>query len=127
MPLVTSAEVQALVGETINMDPYILTASIIVTEDLVASAAVSYSAERLKQIELYLAAHFFTVARNHGGLVAKKIGQASEQYAEKIADSSKTGLLSTLYGQQAASLDTTGTIASLAANSGKLKAQFRVI
>lgn len=121
MALVTNAEVQALVQDDVtDCDQFIETADLIITEDLSGSGL---SADRLKQIELYLAAHFYTISLEKGGLLKYKVGESAEEY--QGVNRGSQGLASTRFGTQAAILDTSGTLSSMAANP--VRAQFRVV
>jgi hypothetical protein len=82
--------------------PFIEVANLIVTEKLGSS---SYSAARLKEIERWLSAHFISVADPM--VKSEKISDAAFTY--HVADLGKN-LKSTLYGQQACLLDTTGAL-----------------
>lgn len=84
-------------------------------------ADVGLSANALKWIELYLAAHFVALTEEKGGIILNEVGEARERYSD-IYD---TGFRATRYGQQAIALDTTGTLAKY--GSARLKADFRVV
>lgn len=116
--LVTEEEVKALTKSNDPVDTFIETADLIVTENL---AGQGLSAARLKQIELYLAAHFVTIAVERGGLIGKKTGESSEFYANKFGK----GLGLTRFGQQVSILDTTGILTAI--GKAENKAQFRVV
>jgi len=118
MALVTDSEVKAVIDTERDTTPFINAAHLIVTEDLANSG---HSNDRLKQIELYLAAHFVCVTEESGGLTSSKVGQASETYGGKFTQ----GFNLTRYGQQAVVLDTTGALAALAEPTKK--AEFSVI
>jgi len=75
----------------------------------------------LKDIELYLSAHFVALTVEHGGLVSEDVGDSSQSYANVY----KSGIRSTRYGQMAISLDSTGKLASV--GSGTLRAEFKVV
>lgn len=100
--------------------PFIETANLIVTEEL---ADQGLSAARLKQVELYLAAHYAVITLERGGLKSQKINEAEEDY-KVIADKNQ-GIASTRFGQQAIALDTSGKLGEL--TSSILKAEFRVV
>ncbi len=121
MALVTIDEVNEIVDVSTKrseMSTFIETADLIVTESL---AGQGLSAARLRQIELYLAAHFTTLAEERGGIIGSKTGESSEFYANKFGK----GLALTRYGQQALVLDTSGRLAS--EGTALPKAQFRVV
>lgn len=75
----------------------------------------------LTQIELYLAAHFLAIAEEQGAIMRDAYGDASTLWADVYGK----GLHMTRFGQQAMLFDTSGTLAKL--NTGKLRAEFRVI
>jgi hypothetical protein len=116
--LVTDAEVKAVIDTTRDTTPFIDTADLLVTEDLANSGL---SDARKKQIELYLAAHFVALTEERGNLTEHTVGDATEKYSMDLG----SGLMLTRYGQQAANLDTSGTLKALASKG--LVAQFRVI
>lgn len=121
MALVNNAEVQALVNDTVtDCTQYITTAHLIVTEDLGTSGLTS---DRLKQIELYLAAHFYTISIEKGGLLKYTVGDSTDEY-QGVSKGSQ-GLALTHFGTQAAVLDTSGTLSLMASNP--VRAQFRVV
>lgn len=119
MALVTSDEVKAIVATSMDVSTFIATADLIVSEDL---ADKGLSADRLKQIELYLAAHFLAITQEKGGLKSQKIGEAAESYQIRT-DMKGFGL--TRFGQQAMDLDTSGTLRTMATTVGTAK--FRVV
>ena len=86
--------------------PYIAAANLLVT-DVVVAADSTISDERLTQIELWLAAHFASVAYL----------RAAEERADVVGEKKQfkvdLGLSVTVYGQQALVLDTTGALANL--------------
>jgi len=116
---VTVAEVQAVYDTDKDLMSVIVTASLLVDEELVSS---NHSAARLKQIELYLAAHFAAVADERGALVRSTVGESAEFYAKDVGQ----GLKATIYGQQAITLDTSGVLATIAAKGGA-SAKFSLI
>jgi len=118
MALVTDTEVKAVVDTNRDTTPFIATADLIITEDF---AGTTLTSARLKQIELYLAAHFVTLTEERGNLKKHKKGDSEEEY-DMIKGS---GLSLTRYGQQALSLDSTGVLASL--SKPTQKAEFRII
>ena len=120
MALVTSAEVKAIYPTDADVAPFIEVADLLVQEELSGSGL---SDARKKQVELYLAAHFAAVTIEKGGIIRKKIGDSEEYYATYKND--LVGLSSTTYGQQAITLDSSGTLGSLTTKS--VKAQFRIV
>lgn len=101
MARVTDAEVKEILDTDIDTTPFITTATLVVTEDL---ADEDYSSARLKEIELYLAAHYATLLEPQ--LQATRLGDASDTYQ------GQTGkyLEATKYGQQVQLLDTSGIL-----------------
>jgi hypothetical protein len=119
---VTAEEVKQVVRTDIIDDTVLTnmidTANLLVDEELVGEA--DHSDARLKKIELYLSAHYVALTEEGGGVTRSKLGDADESYAN-VYDA---GLQSTRFGQNAASLDTSGILAAL---TPKLKAAFRVV
>lgn len=115
---VTEAEVKALIDTERSMTPFIESATLMVDETLTDKGL---STGRLKQIELYLAAHFCAITEEKGGLIVSKVGDAVERYTEEYGQ----GLALTRFGQQAILLDTSGTL-GVASTSNPL-AVFRVV
>jgi len=114
MAMVTSAEVKAIVDTSItDLSSFIDTADLIVREDLLDKGLSNH---RLRQIELYLAAHFTVLTDEKGGVVSERAGQASESYRRFEGD----GLESTRYGMQAIALDTTKTLESTTRKTARL-------
>jgi len=116
MARVTGAEVLAIIDTeltAIEVAPFITVANIIVTNQLTGE----HSADLLKEIERWLAAHF--VAIRDPRAKTEKTGDASTSYYGEAGK----GFDHTPYGQQVLALDTTGILASL----GKRKAEFRSI
>lgn len=109
------------------LQTYLDIANLIVVENL---ATAGYSDERLKLIELNLAAHFATQGPAGAGtysaaqLESIRVGQSEERYRTSV--SSAFGLSTSLYGQVAMALDTSGILAGLLASSA-LKATFEVV
>jgi len=94
-------------------------ATVIVTEDL---AGKGLTDDRLDAIELNLAAHFAIISLERGGLIRQKVGASEEEYAPV---NGKNSLSTTLFGQQAAALDTSGALAALTAPA--LRARVEVV
>lgn len=118
MALVTDAEVKVVIPTTRDTTSFIETADLIVSENL---ADKGLSSNRLKQIELYLAAHFVALVEESGNIIKARIGEATEEYNNKTGMSFEM----TRYGQQAIALDTTGTLK--AASRVGQNAQFRIV
>ena len=120
MPIVTAQEVKDLLGTLDNMDftEHVNAAGIVVEEDLVSSGL---SDQRKKLVELFLAAHFATLALERGGLKSEEVGESVETYQTHQGD----GYNSTRWGQQAMSLDESGILAD---NANPLpRAEFEVV
>lgn len=76
------------------------------------------SADRLRDIELYLSAHLVAVRdQDAGQIVDKTVGDTEAAYGGDLG----RALSYTRYGQQALILDISGTLTSV----GKVRAQFR--
>lgn len=123
MALVTQDEVKAILPASAaddDVQTFIDTADLLVTEELSSSGL---STSRLKLIEMYLAAHLWTVSAERGGLIKQKIGESEDTFQGWNNES--LGLQATRYGQQVGMLDTTGKLT--AAAKGTLRAQFRVV
>lgn len=96
-------------------------ANLVVSENL---GGLGYSDARLKTIEKYLALHFGLMLIERGGLTSSRIADSEDTYIAAAFDG-QTGFMMSRYGQQAVTLDTSGTLRKLSA--AKLKAQFQVI
>lgn len=118
MALVTDSEVKAIIDTTRDTTPFITIADLIITEQL---SDKGLSDDRLKTIELYLAAHYTAITEERGALKSIKIGEATDTFDSQAGQ----GLKLTRYGQQAISFDTSGTL--IAMSSRTFPAQFRVI
>lgn len=117
----TQADVKAYMGtpnEPLDLTIHLTQASELVDELLADQGLTS---NRLKRIELNLAAHYAVLAIEKGGLKMQKVGESMESYQDQ--DGSTLG--STRFGQQAMALDPTGNLSSLASPKGK--AEFRVV
>jgi hypothetical protein len=118
---VTEEEVKKIIDTELAEDevtPFLRTASGLVT-DLLGSSDV-LTAERLADIECWLAAHF--VAVRDPRVKSETIGKASFSYETAVV---ADGLRATRYGQQVLLLDLSGTMASL--TSGKRPARFTAL
>jgi hypothetical protein len=104
-PPITTEDVKAvgqLIGDDLSV--HINSADLIVSENLEGKGL---SAARLRLIGVYLAAHFAFVLE--GQIKSEKIGDSATTFSLE----SGQALSSTVHGQQAISLDTTGTLASM--------------
>lgn len=103
----SSLDVQELVGSNVaNVDLYIQHSNDIVTEGL---APLGLSTVKLTLIETYLAAHFYTVAKERGALAATSMGEAKDSFHNVYT----SGFGSTRFGQQAMVIDTSGKLAQM--------------
>ena len=120
---VTAVQVKDLVPtEILDRDivsSYITMANTLVEEHLLAKG---HSAKILALIELFLAAHFLLLAEERGGLIKTSLGDSA---SDSMADVYGVGFNSTRYGQQAITVDVSGTLAAM--STTKLKAEFKII
>ncbi len=93
-----------LTGDTVL--PFITTASVLVDEHL-TSETPALSDDLLKQIEMYLAAHFITLWDPRA--LKEEAGDTKFTYEGKTGE----GLDSSRYGQMAQTLDPTGKLSGL--------------
>jgi hypothetical protein len=102
----TAALVAAIieVDPSIDLDPFIFTASELVTE---VCAIAGYTVERLELIERWLSAHFYAIRDPR--TTNEKAGSVGASYESKV----DLNLALTRYGQQAMLLDTQGGLAAL--------------
>jgi hypothetical protein len=125
MARVTESQVRSVAGEPSSVDASsaISVANLIVDEELYDT---TLSNDRLTMIELYLSAHFLVLTTREGPMAAQALGDATERYHNIY----QAGLMSTRFGQQAVLLDSTGTLAAIAAKAAdpsRKDAQFTVI
>ena len=124
--VISTSSVIAILGpefadlEDAAVAEFIAAAELVVSEDLKGKGL---SDARLELITKYLAAHFAIVSLERGGLTRQKVGESADSY--KTGLDSDQGFLLTRFGQQAVSLDTSGTLALNA--TPKQKAEFRVV
>jgi hypothetical protein len=104
-----------------ELTKFIENATLLVTESL---SGKGLTAARLDLITIYVAAHLLVLSREGGGLRRSRLGEADESYV--TPNNEMYGFNSTRFGQTAVTLDTTGTLAGIAANKG-LKSEFRVV
>ena len=100
---------------------YIDDASILVTEILGASG---FSDARLEMIERYLAAHYYLLGTQEGGIFEDEMGDSKVKTGSTFTLGQ--GLRLTRWGQQVLSLDTTGGFAQLEGGTKKT-ALFRLV
>ncbi len=103
----------------IDLETHISNANLLVNEELGTS---DLTEARKKLIELYLAAHFFVLTSEQGGLVKEQVGEASRSYNMLTQN---RGFGFTRFGQQAMALDSTGTLSGI--GSARPAAEFRVV
>lgn len=118
---VVESDVQAVTGTQDTMAPFIATANAIYDNTLQSKGL---SDDLGKQVVIYLAAHFWCLTFERGGLAMEQMSVAQEQY--RVIDGREIGLASTRFGQQAMLLDPSGALAGLSTNRG-LKAQFQLL
>lgn len=109
--------------DTDDLSVFLRSANVLVTDLLGTS---SLSGDVLALIELYMAAHLYTVTEERGALAAETVGDAVERYHNVY----KAGFSSTRFGQQAMVLDSTGTLARESAKADKAavkSAEFRIV
>lgn len=105
----------------IDLQDYIDDASLIVDEKL-GTANPPLSSGRLALIEKNIAAHFYVLSVEKGGLTLETMGKATNEYANPFKGA---GLGSTRFGSMAISLDENGALGDLAQT--KKRALFRVV
>ena len=124
MARVTANEVREIFDtdlEDANLDAFITAANLMVTDLLTGK----YSADLLKEIERWLAAHYGA----HMDPVAEqeKMGDGQVRYALAIARSSVgLGLNNTPYGQQVRVMDYLGILAEAGKRSAVIETVFEV-
>ena len=119
---VTATEVKVIINT--DLADAVITTHIGIANELVTSLLGSsgLSSTRLKNIELYLSAHFVGIGRDkeEGQMISQAAGTDGRiEYNRALGESLKA----TFFGQQALVLDTTGVLINL----GVRRAQFRVI
>ena len=122
MARVTDTEVKAIIDTDRDTTPFIDVATNVVDTHV---APEESDATILKQVELYLAAHFTAITEERGGLLRSDIGDETREIVSDVYDK---GLSMTRYGQMAMTLDTTGALTDLNNKaSGKPSANFEVV
>lgn len=119
-PRINADQVADLITTSKNVRPFINTANILINTHL---TSVGLDTEILCQIELYLTAHFLSLAEERGALIRSSTGESAETFANVYG----AGLKSTRFGLQALMFDTTGTLAAINAASTNLLAEVRLI
>lgn len=116
----TGAEVKQVIttGKTAaQVEFYITAANLIVTDNLTGE---SFSAAKLKEIEIYIAAH--AVALDDPQIAKEDIG--GETRATYDVGTPGEGLAHTRFGRMALLLDTSGKLAKLGKRPAKMEALF---
>jgi len=101
------------VDPRINLDPFILSASVLVDE-IEQNSRSTLTPERLELIERWLAAHFY--AMRDPRAETERAGSVGVTYQSKV----DLNLSLSHYGQMAIVLDTTGTL-RLLSEAGKVR------
>ena len=112
MPRVTTAQVKAILDTSITdaiVTTQIETADLLIDEEL---ANVGLSAARLAKISLYLAAHFCTVTDR------QVKSEGADGVTATYDGATGMGLSSSIHGQQALALDTTGRLRYITRRTG---------
>lgn len=108
MARVTQEEVAGIIKVNLtkipDLTPFIDAANLLVTDECAGS---SYSDARLKQIELWLSAHFYAVRD------PRRSSEAASGVSQSLQSSVSLGFNVTHYGQQAMLLDTVGNLSRL--------------
>jgi len=115
MARTTEAEIKKIISTTLTNEqvtPFLISANLLVTDVL---SGEGYSAELLREIERWLAAHFLAVRDPQ--ITEEKIGDARARYQGKTG----LGLEHTSYGQQAMVLDHHGLLASISRGKGPVE------
>lgn len=99
---VVDADVRVLIPETSISDltPFINTANLLVNRLAASACGSTLTDDELTAVELYLSAHYATVSDPTLGLTSEKVEGASA-VASRGNVNSKSGLMSTQFGQQA--------------------------
>lgn len=121
---VTTADVQKIYPTTSDLSGFLATAQLIVTEQL-SNLTPALSSAMLDQITIYLTAHFAVIGLDKGGLRREKLGDSDESY--RVPGDNDIGFRSTMYGQQAMLLDTSGTLAAMGAKAATLPGLFEIV
>ena len=123
MPLVIPQEVRSVIDTvpgSLDLATFIETADLIITEQLTSA---TLSAARLKQIELYLAAHFAAISHERGGLTTDETGDTKSE----LSDVYEAGFAMTRYGIAAVQLDTSGVLKAINEDASTKVARFTVV
>lgn len=115
---VTATEVRSIANiedSSYDVTLFIEQANLLVEEELLATGL---SEQRLRVIELNLAAHFAILSYEHGGLLSQEVGESKETYKGANADINQR-FSTTRFGQQALALDTSGTLQRMNSVTGQ--------
>lgn len=93
---VSNLEVQSIKDTETNTDPFVAAASLIV-DDINSKCNKSFDEVRLKQIELFLSAHFVGVI--DPALISERFENSTNVY--QVGSASLSGIMSDKYGQTA--------------------------
>ena len=120
---ITAAELKRVINLRKDVSGFIELANLMVNENLLYAGLTD---ARLKQVELYLAAHFAAITTERGAISFDRIEMAEQRYDTRQMTA---GLGSTRFGQQAIMLDTSGILGQIAAASSKntFSAKIRVV
>ena len=117
MARVTDSEVAAILDTDVSsFTPFITAANTLVTTVLSTPAKIT-NTTLLKEIERWLAAHFFKCSLEP----QEKVQEVGETKSTFFGASNESLLNSTLYGQTALALDTSGSLANLGKRIGRFK------
>lgn len=114
MPRITSAELRKLFPQddpNQDVDHYVADADALVSELLGTSG---FTSSRLAMITKYVAAHFYVLGQQEGGIFEETIGESSEKRGSTFTLGQ--GFRLTRFGQMALGLDSTGKLATLEGN-----------
>lgn len=102
----------------VELQPFIIAANALIDARI---PTAELSPATLKEIERWLAAHF--ACAKDPRAQSEKIGN---EYQVSYTGTTGAGLMATIYGQTAVSLDRTGSLAASEANGGAKRARFQI-
>lgn len=117
MARVSEGEVKELISTTETITAQISAANVVVTEKLGSNGTIT--AEHLKEIERWLAAHLVACSIERQTL-KEKIGATAVEFVGNQQGSGGLGLGLTSYGQTVMIIDTTGVLANLGKRRGRI-------
>jgi hypothetical protein len=117
MARVSEGEVKELIATTETITAQISAANVVVTEKLGSNGTIT--AEHLKEIERWLAAHLVACSIERQTL-KEKIGDTAVEFVGNQQGSGGLGLALTSYGQTVMIIDTTGILANLGKRRGRI-------